>query len=171
MTPASSASQQVPCTEGLEEGRRKLRHGGARYTVGKLSGRVCTVPMRSPLGPASHRCCFFSFVPPCRDLLVNNGSFLPRPQSAGISSHPWVPSGASRPAHSQEESGEHQDRGPERPAPAAHPPALLLVHAAPAVPAAAAAAEAASHQRHEDDEQDSNGHADEETQLVEQQLG
>lgn len=102
---------------------------------------------------------------------MNNGSFLARPPSAGISSHPWVPSGASRPAHSQEESGEQQHRGPERPAPAARPPALLLVHAAPAVPAAAAAAEAASHQRHEEDEEDSNGRADQETQFVEQQLG
>lgn len=102
---------------------------------------------------------------------LNNGSFLAQPPSAGVSTLPRVPSGTSQPAHSQEESRDQQDTGPEHPAPAAHPPALLLVHAAPTVPAAAAAAKAASHQGHEDDEEEPDGHADQETQFVEQQLG
>lgn len=82
-----------------------------------------------------------------------------------------TPPPPSQPSHSQQEGREQQHGAVERPAPARHPPALLLVHAAPAEPAAAAAAEAASHQRHQDDEEEPDGRAHQEAQLVEQQLG
>lgn len=123
-----------------------------------------------PTGPAPHGLRFLSFfVLPCREPLLQTmaASWPGRPPANTAAAFPTRP----RLAHSQQEGREQQHGAVERPAPAPRPPALLLVHAAPAEPAAAAAAEAASHQRHQDDEEEPDGRAHPEAQLVVQQLG